>query len=273
MVAPYTAGVPDSSDTDSTAAASPGFASFDELSQFGVSPNLATVPINFARRKVKVPEGVPALPGGQVKGPFEYEETDKLEYEQAVRYLYGKTPEAVGDLQLGMAAAGFYGKNPYFTPKAPDKETNTAWNEVLQIAMRTGKTPDEIISEGIEANGGMEEALKKHNMSGAGTLADVPLTNPDDLRMVAKEVSRKVLGRGWDEKALNAFVQTYQAQETAAKQAAQASGATYTQPASIEAAAEAEARRSNPVAAEATDWDNAAQMLIKAFDTLGGGAE
>lgn len=265
----YGASVPDPTDTTPADATSTGFGSFDELSQFGVPPALAQLQVRWGgtRDIAKVPSAgfaTPMIPGRA--------EPVTHTYQKAVESLYKQTPDQIGDLQLQLVAGGFMGKNPTFVEKAPDKKTRDTWDEILKIAMRSDKTPFEVIQGGIDANGGLEEGLKRH--APGGTTAqkpDIPLTHPDDIRMVAKAASQKVLGKGWDKAKLDAFVQTYQAMEKGEGAAKQGSGAVVTNAPSMEASAEAEARRSNPVAAGATDWDHAASMMMDAFKTLGGG--
>lgn len=277
MAGGYQPGVPDPTDTSSADNASvpTGVVNFDDLTQFGVSPNIANIPVPFRRVAPKpmmmdVAPGVeaPAIPGRNIPGS----DIENLSYEDAVRYLYGKDPDSLQELQLAMAAGGFYGTKPNFIDKTPDTSTRKSWDQVLQISMRTGKTPEEVIQGAVDANGGLEGGLKKHGLSSSGSTADIPVTHPDDIRMVAKEMSRKILGKGWNDAQLEKFVQSYQSMEQAEGTAAQAQGARYTKAPSVQAAVEEEARRQNPAAAGATDWDNAAQTIMKAFHTLGGGA-
>lgn len=206
------------------------------------------------------------IPGSELK---------KETYTRATNWLYDQyanVNDNFTNLQHKMAAAGFMGKNPNYTQGTPDSLTQGAWDEILKIAVASDKTPQEIINEAIERDGGLEAASKKHNISGTGQAkADIRLTHPDDIKQMAREMSRKTLGKGWNEQQLSAFVASYQAQERAEGQAAQGSGATVTNAPSIGAAAEAQARRQNPTAAGATDWDNAAQMMMQAFRVLGGG--
>lgn len=248
--------------------------SFDDLQSLDVSANMADLQVPWERVDTPGQKSLGAR-GTEVVTTGTYKQLKKTKYTDAVNWLYDKYAndnDSFSQVQLGMAAAGFMGKNPNFTPGTPDDPTRNSWNEILQIALASDKTPMEIIDEAIERNGGMDAALKKHNVSGGGRAKpDIQLTHPDDIRMTAKEVSRKVLGKGWDQRQLDAFVASYQAQEAASQGAAQGEGVTYTQPASLQAAAEAQARKQNPVAAGATDWDNAAQMIMKAFDVLGGG--
>lgn len=251
-------GVGDPSDTGS-------MADYDQLQATDTSYNDVNIPIPWRRTTNKYGETNPG------QGAMGYE-TETHSYFEATNWLYDQYAtdnEGFSKVQLQLAAAGFMGKNPNYTPGTPDDPTQASWSEVLKIAAASDKTPFEILDEAIERKGGMDAALKKANVA---QKPDIPLTHPDDIRQVAREMSRKTLGKGWNEKQLNAFVASYQAQEAAAGNIKQGSGVTYTRPPSMEAAAEAEARRQNPVEAGATDWDNAAQMIMKAFSVLGGGS-
>jgi hypothetical protein len=269
----YVPGLPDPSDTG-------GLASFDELQSLGVSANLADIEVPWERKIVKRTRPAVAMgPGAERAAPgegyAEYPELQKTKYTDAINWLYdtyANRNDEFSTVQLHIAAAGFMGKSPNYTSGTPDELTRNAWDEILQIAMASDKTPFEILDEAIERQGGLDEALAKKNLSAAGRIRpDISLTHPDDIKQMAREISRKTLGKGWGEEELNRFVASYQAQERAAGAAAQESGAIITAPPSLEASVEAEARRRNPVAAEATDWDNAAQMMMQAFKILGGG--
>lgn len=259
MVTPYNPGaMPDADDAGD----------MSTWTATGVSSMEAMIQVPWKR--TKNPRGE-TNPG---QGPMEYE-TEHLAFDQATNWLYDQyanNNELFSRTQLSMAAAGFMGKNPNYTPGTPDIPTQNSWSEILKIAAAADKTPGEVLEEAIERAGGMDAALKKHNISGTGTVKpDIRVTHPDDIMMTAKEVSRRVLGKGWDDAQLRNFVAAYQAQETAEGAAAQSSGARYTAAPSVEAGVEAAARRQNPVAAGATDWDNAAQMIMKAFSALSGG--
>lgn len=282
MAGTYQPGVPDPTDTTSdTAPVGSTLTDFDDLTMFGVSPNLANLQVLW-KRGTKTPI-MADTPGGEVPAlksdatgvhPRIEDSNEFQTFERLSQSLYRDLgPDQIGDLQLRMIAGGFYGKNPDYIAKSPDKKTYGVWQDVLKQAMRSGKTPDEVLDEAIQANGGLEEGLSRFGVSRQGTLADIPLTHPDDIRMVAKEVSRRVLGKGWGEDQLAKFVQSYQSMETQEGRAAQGSGATVQKAPSLEGAVEAEARRQNPVAAGATDWDGAAQMMLKAFQTLGGSSQ
>jgi hypothetical protein len=278
MVTPYkagTAGVPDPADTgsstDASGALAPG-ANYDDLSMLGVPSSLQNIEIPWGTQPVaKVPSAgfaTPMIPAHE--GPRKYT------YENAVRYLYGEAtnnPSNFSQIQLTMAAGGFMGKTPAINPGTPDDETRNAWNEVLRVSMRTGKTPDEVMQDALDANGGLDKGLAARGLgpNAAKSAQDIGLTHPDDIRAVAKKVSMQVLGKGWDAKKLDSFVQSYQAMESAQGQAAQGKGATVTQAPSMESAAESAARASDPVAAGGTDWDNAAKMMLEGFKQLGGG--
>lgn len=266
----YNTSVPDPTDT-STADPS-ALSNFDQLtsddsSQYGVSPAIANIPVPWGVKKV------PAVPSAGWATPAipEHEAPDTMSYQDSAKWLYGQKPELIGQLQQSLVAGGFMGKNPQYVPNAPDKKTFAVWNDILKQSMRSGKTPQDIINAAINDNGGLEEGLKKYGGPAPGTIADIHLTHPDDIRMVAKQVSTKTLGRGWSNEQLDHFVKTYQSMQTQAGQASRGSGATVVNAPDIGAAAEAEARRQDPTAAGAADADNIMQMVMQGFKTLGGG--
>lgn len=265
----YNTSVPDPTDT-STADPS-ALSNFDQLtsddsSQYGVSPAIANIPVPWSRSQAMADstsgKEVPAYPARDA--------VQTQTYQDSMRALYGLKGEQVGSLQQRMLAAGFMGRNPDYVANAPDTKTHDTWDKILKQAMRSGRTPDEILTDAVNANGGLEAGLKKFGGPQPGTVADIHLTHPDDIRMVAKQVSTKTLGRGWSNEQLDHFVQTYQAMQTQAGQAARGSGATVVNAPDIGAAAEAEARRQDPTAAGAADADNIMQMVMQGFKTLGG---
>jgi hypothetical protein len=266
----YNTGVPDPTDT-STADPS-ALSNFDQLtsddsSQYGVSPAIANIPVPWAR----VPAMADSPDGGEVPAYPSRQTLQTQTYQDSMRGLYALKGEQVGNLQQRMLAAGFMGRNPDYVANAQDTKTHDTWDKILKQAMRSGRTPDEILTDAINANGGLEAGLKRFGGPAPGTLSDIHLTHPDDIRMVAKQVSTKTLGRGWSNEQLDHFVKTYQAMQSQAGRAAQGSGATVTNAPDIGAAAEAEARRQDPTAAGATDADNIMQMVMQSFKTLGGG--
>lgn len=258
-------GVPDPADTGSSTDAfstSAGFSDFDELTQFGVSPALSAIPVPFAW----VDEDTP---GGEKSVKARVLQTQP--YQDAVRSLYGRDAESTMTLQQQLQAGGFFGKNPYYIPGQPDpKYTAPVWKNVITQAMREQKTPQEIIDAAIEANGGLDAGIKAHPYSGtgAGAVQQTPLMHPDDIRQVAKEISVKVLGRGWNNKQLDSFVQTYQSMQSAAGNAV----GTYQNAPSVEAAATTAAERSDPGMAQATKGEGVMDMVLKSFSNLGGGS-
>jgi len=269
MPAAYTPGsIPDASDSTMT--------SFDQLTAQGISYNEAAIQVPWER--VDAP-GQKMLGGreGEVVQTAGFKKLNKVGYYDANNWLfdrYANDNPQFSNMQQKLAAAGFMGKNPNFTQGTPDTLTQGAWQEVLKIASASDKTPFEIIDDAIERQGGFDEALKKHNVGRNGQVVpDISLMHPDDIKMTAKAVSRQVLGIGWDDAQLDRFVASFQAQQKAAQAAAQGSGATYTDAPSVQAAAAEAARNQNPVAAEATDWDNAANMMQEAFKMLSGGGE
>lgn len=275
-------GVPDSEDTGGSSSTNAGapFGSFDDLNEYGVSPSIADQKIIWKKNPPKPVMATDAKTGKEVQGmtsdasgvrKLETNMNEELSYAESVRYLYGIDSEKVGDLQLRLAAGGWFGKNPNFVPRTPDSKTRTVWDNVLKTSMRTNKTPDEIIQESIDAEGGLEEGLKKHNVDGSAATQpkSVLVTHPDDIRRIAKEISTKTLGRGWNNEQLDKFVTAYQAMDRAS---GEAEGTRAAAP-SVEAAAEAAARRDNPLQAQAMDANNVMSMVIKSFGILGGSGE
>lgn len=276
MAGGYQGGVPDPADTSAPAGSEPTFGSYDDLNEYGVAPALADFTIIWERR---APE--PMMTSGKEPGslvpamesdatgtrPRMKDMNVQRTYAESVRALYGLQPEQLGQLQLRLAAGGFFGENPSYVPNVPERKTFSVWDNVLKTAMRTGKTPDEVIDEAVEANGGLDEGLKKRGIGDSlNKPKSVLVTHPDDIRRIAKEISTKTLGRGWNNEQLDKFVQAYQAMDQASGEAE----GTRAAPPSVEAAAEAAARRDNPLQAQAMDANNVMAMVIKSFANLGG---
>ena len=274
--------VPDPGDTTNADTTGGGItsaiSSFDEFTQFGVSPNMENMKVPFTLKHIGPwGENIP----GQTEGEASEQagnyvvQRDPKSFIDATRFLAGintAAPDQYKQIQMTLVAGGFAGKNPDIRPGGLDATTRKAWNEVLLEAMRTGKTPDEIMSAAVDAAGGLDAGLARHGLSGR-SVADIHWMHPDDIRAVAKQVSMKVLGKSWNAAQLEHFVQTYQGMQMTAGQTAQGSGATVTEAPSLATAAEAEARRQNPVEAGATDWDNAFQGIATAIHELGGSAK
>ena len=275
--------VPSPSDTGTTNAdtTSSGItsavSSFDEFTQFGISPNMENMQVPFTLKHIGPwGENIPGQTEGdasEAAGNYVVQR-DPKSYLDATRFLAGintAAPDQFKQIQLSLVAGGFAGKNPNIIPGAYDATTRKAWNEVLLEAMRTGKTPDEIMSGAVDANGGLDAGLSRFGM-GSNAVSPIRLTHPDDIRAVAKQVSMKVLGKSWNSDQIEQFVKTYQGMETGEGQAARGQvGGSYTAAPSLDAEVEAQARRQNPAAAGATDWDNAFQGITKAIKTLSSG--
>ena len=88
------------------------------------------------------------------------------------------------------------------------------------------------------------------------------VTSPDDIRAVADESARRVLGRKFTADELNQFVQSYQQQEVAYQQAMEGSGVVTSAP-SVGTAAQTFAERVDPSQANA-------YRFLGFFDQLAG---
>jgi len=200
---------------------------------------------------------------------------------------YRKPPGELGQLKRRLWEAGMYDasvnwedirQNDY------DDDTRDAWGRALGRAAAfydAGRklTVDEVIEMARQDAMTEEERLSGKRSTTSGPPRDrlsVRLTHPDDIKTEAMKVSAKILGRGWSEDQLNRFVATFQSMERAAQAqqygATGEAGGTYTAAPDMATAAENEARRQDPVAAGATDYVGAYNMILEAFQTLGAGA-
>ena len=249
------------------------------------------MPLVIGRRKTKKirVEGkgwIDAPPGDVTPGlqtmDEETAETDTVR--NARKSLYRKPPGELRDLQRRLWEGGFYDtslswedirQNDY------DMDTEQAWDRAIKRAAAfydadRELTVDEVIDM-ARLNQSEAEKAGKGRSGGAGRAPlTVQLTHPEDIRTAAMKISRNTLGRGWSEDQISRFVATYQSMERAAQTSqygAAQGGGTTTREMSLESAVEAEARKGDPVAAGATDMVGAYDMILKAFQTLGGPTE
>lgn len=215
------------------------------------------------------------------------EGTDEDETDTVGNYkkdYYRRAPGELSTLKRRLWEGGFYDQSIDWEDIRQgdyDDETRDAWHRAVKRAAAfydSGKklTVDDVIDMAAEGLTDEERASGKHKGSKGRPGLSVVLTHPDDIKTQAMKVSARVLGKGWSEDQLNRFVATFQAMERSAQAneyaATGQAGGTFTKAPDIETAVAKEARASDPVAAGATDYVNAYNMILKGFQSLGAGA-
>lgn len=220
-----------------------------------------------APRPIGVPEGYIANRGAQPVGYGDTLPSNPEPIPTAPRYREGNEydragdgPERIARLQAEMEKAGLLNP-PGYRKGVWDDATRDAYTELLSAGNRSGKTWQDVLVE-FQSNPPTGKSKERLPLV-------TELTNPDELRRTAKAVIANTLGKA-DPALIERFVSTYQAAE-AANQRSQydmaETGGTIVSPASPIAAAEALARKADPVQAEAYGTYQRAREF---FDLLGG---
>lgn len=135
-------------------------------------------------------------------------------YQDVLTGLYQLPADQLASLQQELLAGGFYQDDAYYkgtkrvVPGLADGDTFNAWKEAVTRAAASKKTVDEVLTEAVQkttAAGG----------PGAAAKTAVRLTNPTDLRDIAKQEAQSLLGRNPDPGFLDNYVAAYHQQETA----------------------------------------------------------
>jgi hypothetical protein len=255
-----------------TPAQFPGGVDTSAADLFDIPQQVSVIPVMLKRRVGEAPTAL------DVRGAETYTPEVTKPFGTVMRDLYSLSAHPIVGLQNRLFSGGFYGKKADYADGVADETTYSAYAKAVTRAARAGKTIDEVLDEAkasIDAAGGLEEAgYKRVGEGGERQPLVVELAHPDDIRSTAKQTSAKVLGRGFSEGELDAFVRTYQSMQAESQRAAYGAGetgGTVTRAPSVEAGVEAEARRLHPVEAGATDMAGAFDMILAAVQSLGGG--
>lgn len=160
-------------------------------------------------------------------------------------------PERIAMLQQLLVNAGLIEKGKKYRIGVWDTTSKKAYQSVLEYANAAGVGWQEAL-ELMRGEGDVVEGPERQPLT-------VQLSNPDDLKKIAKGVGVKVLGRRLNDDELAKFVAAYQAEERRAQQEAYdlaPTGGTVTAPADPSVMAEQQARKDNPVEAGVMDTIN-----------------
>lgn len=146
----------------------------------------------------------------------------KYQYGVTPKYYEGDTqalmsslpPEVLADLQAEMVAIGLYGsKKPNITFGIPDRDTMSAFQQVLSVANASGYDYQEVLQQWSKAAALAPQPTEPK----PNRVADV--TNEEDLVNVFKEAARTAIGREVSETQARAWAHTYQGAQVAEQQA------------------------------------------------------
>jgi hypothetical protein len=137
----------------------------------------------------------------------------------------GLSPETIAGMQEAMQEAGYISVNATLNYGRWDGTTASAMREILAVANAEGQDW-QVAFETAVADAVGSGYLTAERQSDAEALAEAErarqptplpppmLANPDELRAVVDQVSRRVLGRKADEAFVNKFVSEYQTYES-----------------------------------------------------------
>ena len=107
-------------------------------------------------------------------------------------------------------------------------------------------------------------SIKRGGTSGTGGTPSYVVSNPDELKLIAKKVSQETLGRELNDEDVDRFVKAYQAQEL---QAQKSSGVT-TRMAGADVAAQEFAQESAPTEAAAYEYLGYVNKFVDSIGSL-----
>ena len=107
-------------------------------------------------------------------------------------------------------------------------------------------------------------SIKRGGTSGTGGTPSYVVSNPDELKLIAKKVSQETLGRELNDEDIDRFVKAYQAQEL---QAQKSSGVT-TRMAGADVAAQEFAQESAPTEAAAYEYLGYVNKFVDSIGSL-----
>jgi hypothetical protein len=242
-----------------TADAVPGDLFGDTTAQ----PSPIGVPKGYSVVK-PVKAGIGSLGRAFQRGTHDYQQTPR--YVQGHQYNPASLPvDDIIDLQESLVAAGLMERGDY-TVGVWDNESTQAYEHLLSEANASGDDETTAMTrriQSVQVNGapGAAKAPKRQPLV-------VTLTNPEDLRAVAKRVSTELYGGRLPDEELDRFVANYQASEANYQQAGYAmdeTGGTLTKPADPESVLENQIKTEHPNEYMATQFGAKMDQVIAKF--------
>lgn len=248
-------------------------------SLYGISAKLAVIPVKISNASDQYDQASKVAYMGEGPAPQGPPPNSVMPWESALALLYTMNPSERGQIQQKLYDAGFYPKSYYgktpdiIVPGEIDPGTETAWRNAIEETVRSStydqasksftnaKSLEDVLNERIAAN---------DKVGGQGGTLGVRLTNPTDLRMVAKDTGQKFLGRNPDPHFVDNYVAAYHAAEVAA-QNPDASGNVTAAP-DPQAFAEQMMRQQYPVDIGVNDALNVGNQLVNALSRPAGSA-
>lgn len=239
---------------------------------YGISGKLAVVPVKISNTAQPDHAGLSLDPQGASGTP------NIVPWESALAQLYQMTPGELASLQQSLYQAGlypksYYGKTPdVIVPGEIDPGTQTAWRDAVEEAVRSSTYDNGQISNAKSVQDVITGRIAMNQQSGgvSGGTVGVRLTNPADLRMVAKDLGQKFLGRNPDPGFVDNYVAAYHAAEVASQNVDK--GGNVTAPPDPQAFAEQMLRQQYPVDVGVNDALNVGNELVNSLSKPAGAA-
>jgi hypothetical protein len=165
------------------------------------------------------------------------------------------TPVSRNNLMEKLATAGFMSPNSI----GDYSSEMTAISQWLQASNYAGLEKSNFLSSRLAG----ESIL---NRGGGGSAPTYRVSNPDELKLIAKKVSQETLGRELNDDDVDRFVKAYQAQEIAGQK--QPSGGVVTQTMGADVAAQQFAQESAPTEAAAYEYLGYVNKFVDSIGSL-----
>jgi hypothetical protein len=191
-------------------------------------------------------------------------------FQQAPRYVQGHQynpaslpVDDIIDFQENLVAAGLMERGDY-TVGVWDNESTKAYEQLLSEANASGDDEQVAMTRRIastQANPKPDKTPKRQPLV-------VQLSNPDDLRAVAKRVSSELYGGNLPDEELDRFVSSYQALEAGYQQTGynmDETGGTLVKPPDPDVALEKQIREEHPNQVAATAFGARMSDIISTF--------
>lgn len=164
------------------------------------------------------------------------------------------TPRSRNSLMDKLAAAGFMSENSI----GDYSSEMTAIAQWLQASNYSGLEKNNFLSSRLAG----ESVVNR----GGGSAPTYRVSNPDELKIIAKKVSQQTLGRELNDEDVDRFVKAYQAQEIAGQK--QPSGGVVTQTMGSDVAAQQFAQEIAPTEANAYKYLGYVNKFVDSIGSL-----